>query len=140
MTLTRFWPGIWPPIPPRGRSGPATRKLKDDPRVTRLGAFLRRSSLDELPQLVNVLRGEMSLVGPRPIVRDEVGYYGSRIADYERVRPGLTGAWQVAGRNNVAFDARVALDCEYASKVSFRRDLSILWRTIPAVLRSRGSY
>jgi exopolysaccharide production protein ExoY len=118
----------------------ATRKLKDDPRVTRMGAFLRKSSIDELPQLVNVLRGDMSLVGPRPIVRDEVGYYGSQIADYERVRPGLTGPWQVAGRNNVSFDMRVALDSEYASKVSFSRDLAILFRTIPAVLRSNGSY
>jgi len=118
----------------------ATRKLKDDPRVTRFGAFLRKSSIDELPQLVNVLRGEMSLVGPRPIVRDEVGYYGSRIADYERMRPGLTGPWQVGGRNDVSFDMRVALDCEYASKVSFRRDIVILCRTIPAVLRSSGSY
>jgi exopolysaccharide production protein ExoY len=118
----------------------ATRKLKEDPRVTKVGAFLRKSSLDEVPQFINVLKGEMSLVGPRPIVRDEVVYYGDRIADYERVKPGLTGPWQIGGRSDLSYKRRVDMDCEYASGLSLRKDLWILLRTIPAVLKSNGSY
>lgn len=116
------------------------RKLKDDPRVTAFGKIMRQTSVDELPQLFNVLRGEMSLVGPRPIVAAEVVHYGVHIRQYERVRPGLTGAWQVSGRSQLSYEARVALDCEYVARRSFKRDLSILLATVPAVLTSKGSY
>ena len=118
----------------------ATRKLKKDPRVTPLGALLRKSSVDELPQLLNVLTGEMSLVGPRPIVSDERRYYGEKISLYEQVRPGLTGPWQVGGRSDVSYDTRVALDCEYAADVTLSKDVQILLRTVPAVLKLSGSY
>ena len=126
---------------PRARAEwDATRKLRDDPRVTAVGRILRKSSLDEMPQLLNVLRGEMSLVGPRPIVPAEARYYGNRMAIYEQVRPGMTGAWQVSGRNDTSYDHRVALDCEYVAERSFRRDLAILALTVPAVLNARGTY
>lgn len=115
-------------------------KLKNDPRITRLGAFLRKSSLDELPQLVNVLRGEMSLVGPRPIVDDEVSKYGRRFQHYCAVKPGITGLWQVSGRNDVSYRTRVALDCTYARSKSLALDLWIMVATVPAVLCRRGSY
>ena len=118
----------------------SSHKLKDDPRITALGRVLRKSSLDELPQLINVLRGEMSLVGPRPIVASEVIHYGIHIERYHEVRPGLTGAWQVSGRSDVSYDQRVALDCAYVAGRSFGRDLGILVLTIPAVLKSKGSY
>ena len=118
----------------------SSRKLKNDPRVTALGRVLRKSSLDELPQLINVLRGEMSLVGPRPIVSAEAIHYGVHIERYHEVRPGLTGAWQVSGRSDTSYDQRVALDCEYVASRSFGRDLAILLLTVPAVLRSKGSY
>jgi lipopolysaccharide/colanic/teichoic acid biosynthesis glycosyltransferase len=117
-------------------------KLKNDPRITRLGKFLRRSSLDELPQFVNVLRGEMSVVGPRPIVRQELPRYGDRMEEVLAVRPGLTGLWQVSGRNNLSYDERVSLDLRYASQRSFAMDLAIIWRTIGVILdpRDRGAY
>lgn len=115
-------------------------KLKHDPRVTPLGRFLRASSLDELPQLWNVLRGDMSLVGPRPIVMAEAPKYGRRIQSYFQCRPGLTGLWQVSGRNDVSYRRRVALDVLYARRRSFRLDLALLLATVPAVLLSRGSY
>ena len=118
----------------------ATRKLKNDPRVTALGRVLRKTSIDELPQLLNVLRGEMSLVGPRPIVPAEVIHYGIHIERYHEVRPGLTGAWQISGRSDVSYEQRVALDCDYVAGRSFRRDLGILVKTVPAVLKSKGSY
>lgn len=118
----------------------ASRKLKNDPRVTALGRVLRKTSIDELPQLLNVLRGEMSLVGPRPIVPAEVIHYGIHIERYHEVRPGLTGAWQISGRSDVSYEQRVALDCDYVAGRSFRRDLGILVRTVPAVLKSKGSY
>jgi len=118
----------------------ATRKLKVDPRVTAFGQVLRKSSLDQLPQLINVLRGEMSLVGPRPIVSAEVRHYGSSMSFYEQVRPGMTGVWQISGRNDTSYAQRVALDCEYVATRSFRGDLTILLRTLPAVLAARGSY
>lgn len=118
----------------------SNRKLKEDPRVTPFGKIMRQTSVDELPQLLNVLRGEMSLVGPRPIVAAEVVHYGIHIGQYEHVRPGLTGAWQVSGRSQLSYEARVALDCEYVARRSFRRDLSILLATVPAVLTSKGSY
>ncbi len=115
-------------------------KLKIDPRVTRIGAFLRKSSLDELPQLFNVLRGEMSLVGPRPIVEAEVPRYGPNFADYCSVRPGITGLWQISGRSDMAYASRVALDVQYARRKCLGLDLAIILKTIPAVLMQRGSY
>lgn len=118
----------------------ATRKLKDDPRVTPIGRVLRKTSADELPQLFNVLRGEMSLVGPRPIVHAEVAFYGPYIDHYHHVKPGLTGAWQISGRSDTSYAERVQLDAEYAVRRSFGGDLKILMRTVPAVLRARGSY
>ena len=116
------------------------QKLRDDPRVTPLGAFLRRSSLDELPQLFNVLQGTMSLVGPRPIVDAEIVRYGKRFHHYCAVKPGITGLWQVSGRNDVSYRTRVALDCLYAKSHSPRLYLWIVVVTIPAVLSRKGSY
>jgi exopolysaccharide production protein ExoY len=115
-------------------------KLRNDPRITRLGAFLRRSSLDELPQLFNVLMGTMSLVGPRPIVIDEVKNYGRYFADYCRVQPGITGLWQVSGRNDVSYRRRVALDVAYVRAKSVKLDILILALTGPRVIFARGSY
>jgi lipopolysaccharide/colanic/teichoic acid biosynthesis glycosyltransferase len=115
-------------------------KLRDDPRVTRLGLFLRKSSLDELPQLINVIRGEMDLVGPRPIVDGEVPKYGARFKHYCAVNPGITGLWQVSGRNDASYRSRVAMDCVYAKSKSLPLDLWILVATVPAVLLRKGSY
>ena len=115
-------------------------KLRNDPRVTPLGAFLRRSSLDELPQLINVLQGTMSLVGPRPIVDAEISRYGRRFSHYCAVKPGITGLWQVSGRNDVSYRTRVALDCLYAKSQSPALYLWIVAVTIPAVLSRKGSY
>ena len=115
-------------------------KLRHDPRITRVGRVLRKLSLDELPQLWNVLRGEMSLVGPRPIVQAEVPKYGSGIDMYTAVFGGLTGLWQVSGRNDVSYDERVRLDCFYVQNWSVWLDLCILFRTIGALLQRRGSY
>ena len=116
------------------------QKLRVDPRITALGAFLRKSSLDELPQLLNVLRGEMSLVGPRPIVVSEVPRYGRWFAYYCAVKPGITGLWQVNGRNDVSYRRRVALDVLYARTIGVRRYVQILAATVPAVLMRSGSY
>lgn len=118
----------------------ATRKLRDDPRVTPFGKLLRKNSVDEIPQLLNVLRGEMSLVGPRPIVPSEAELYGAYFADYMKVRPGLTGLWQVSGRSDTSYNARVELDARYVAERSLWGDVMIMARTIPAVLSSRGSY
>lgn len=118
----------------------ATRKLQDDPRVTRVGAVLRKLSLDELPQLFNILRGDMSFVGPRPVVQDELDLYGRAAVYYLRSRPGLTGLWQISGRNDVPYRRRVAFDRRYVENWSFAFDLVIIVRTVPAVLASRGSY
>ncbi len=117
-------------------------KLRNDPRITRLGKFLRRSSLDELPQFLNVLRGEMSVVGPRPIVRNELDRYGDRMNEVLAVRPGLTGLWQVSGRNNLSYPERVRLDVRYARHRNFLLDLRIIVRTISVMLdpRDRGAY
>jgi Undecaprenyl-phosphate galactose phosphotransferase WbaP len=115
-------------------------KLKDDPRVTRIGHVLRRYSLDELPQLWNVLRGEMSLVGPRPIVEAELKYYGDRVEDYYASKPGLTGLWQVSGRNDVSYEYRVHLDCWYAQNWSLWSDIIILLKTVRVVLAREGAY
>jgi exopolysaccharide production protein ExoY len=118
----------------------ATRKLQDDPRITRVGSVLRKLSLDELPQLFNILRGEMSIVGPRPVVPDELELYGPAADYYLSTRPGLTGLWQVSGRNDVSYNARVAFDRHYVENWSFAFDLKIIAKTVPAVLSSRGSY
>ena len=118
----------------------ATRKLKNDPRVTRVGQVLRKLSLDELPQIINILQGDMSIVGPRPVVKDELDIYGSCAVFYLKSRPGLTGLWQISGRNDVSYDSRVALDRHYVENWSFSADLLIIMKTIPAVCSSRGSY
>ncbi|MFM7420203.1 MAG: sugar transferase [Alphaproteobacteria bacterium] len=119
----------------------ATRKLTNDPRITRIGRFLRSTSLDELPQLINVLRGEMSLVGPRPVQDAEIDrYYGASAAHYMAVRPGITGLWQVSGRSETSYESRVALDVSYVSRPSMLADLSILLRTPVAVLSRRGAH
>lgn len=118
----------------------ADQKLRHDPRVTILGAFLRKTSLDELPQLINVLKGEMSLVGPRPIVRDEIARYGQHIVHYYRATPGITGLWQVSGRNNVTYEERVALDRRYVTQWSLWMDLMILGLTVPALISRNGAY
>jgi len=118
----------------------ATRKLQDDPRVTRVGAVLRKLSLDELPQMFNILRGDMSIVGPRPVVKDELEFYGPAADYYLKSRPGLTGLWQVSGRNDVSYHARVAFDRYYVENWSFIFDLKIIVKTVPAVFSSRGSY
>jgi exopolysaccharide production protein ExoY len=115
-------------------------KLPRDPRITGIGGFLRASSLDELPQLLNVLRGEMSLVGPRPICHAEVLRYGRYIEHYYRVLPGITGLWQVSGRSDVSYRRRVALDVMFSRSQSFGLYAFILVKTIPAVLVARGSY
>ena len=116
----------------------ADAKLTNDPRVTRVGAFLRKSSLDELPQLVNVLRGEMSLVGPRPVTKDELDRYGVASASYLALKPGLTGPWQVDGRNEISYDDRVALDVGYAQNYGFGRDVGIVAKTGLSVLKLTG--
>jgi lipopolysaccharide/colanic/teichoic acid biosynthesis glycosyltransferase len=118
-----------------------THKLKDDPRVTRIGHWLRRFSLDELPQLYNVIRGEMSLVGPRMISPEELEKYGEARDLLLTVKPGLTGLWQVSGRSDLSYEDRVRLDKRYITDYSFRRDLRILFlQTVPAVLKRRGAY
>lgn len=115
-------------------------KLRNDPRVTALGRFLRRTSLDELPQIWNVIRGEMSLVGPRPVVREELLRYGRNVRAYLTTRPGITGLWQVTGRNDTDYRRRVALDTYYARNKSLILDLYILLKTTRVVLAGRGAY
>ena len=114
------------------------RKLRDDPRITPVGHFLRRYSLDELPQLINVLRGDMSIVGPRPLATDEAHFYADSFSIYCSLKPGITGPWQVGGRNQTSFEARAKLDCEYARTKSYAQDFGLLLRTIPVVLRGTG--
>jgi len=116
------------------------QKLHNDPRLTRMGKFLRRSSLDELPQLWNILIGEMSLVGPRPILLDQREMYGPAYYAYIEMRPGLTGLWQVTGRNHVSFAKRAQLDVDYAANWSLKLDLNILLRTVPVVIRGDGAF
>jgi undecaprenyl-phosphate galactose phosphotransferase len=118
----------------------AEHKLRLDPRVSPLGRFLRRTSLDELPQLINVIRGEMSLVGPRPVVRSELPRYGDQVGYYLMVRPGMTGLWQVSGRNDVDYDTRVYLDSWYVKNWSLWHDLVILFKTVSVVLTRQGAY
>jgi exopolysaccharide production protein ExoY len=116
------------------------RKLRNDPRVTAIGAILRRSSLDELPQLFNVVKGDMSIVGPRPVTEEELSRYSSAISAYYACRPGITGLWQVSGRSTTTFNRRVAFDSYYARQWSMRLDAKILIATIPAVCFSDTAY
>ncbi|UXU76144.1 MULTISPECIES: sugar transferase [unclassified Paracoccus (in: a-proteobacteria)] len=113
-----------------------TQKLKNDPRITRVGRFLRKTSLDELPQLFNVLKGDMSLVGPRPMMLDQAQLYPG--ADYYHLRPGVTGPWQVSDRNDSSFAARATFDAQYAANLSFSGDMAIIGRTVGVVLRCTG--
>ncbi len=117
-----------------------THKLKKDPRITGVGSLLRKSSLDELAQLYNILKGDMSFVGPRPIVEEEIEKYGSAFSQYCEVRPGITGLWQASGRNNTSYEERVELDKWYVENLSLWLDLFILFKTIPVVLFRRGAY
>ena len=118
----------------------ANYKLKCDPRVTVIGRYLRRTSLDELPQLWNVLKGDMSLVGPRPIVEEEIARYGKYIKEYYLVSPGITGIWQVSGRSDTTYDKRVAMDTWYARHWSVRLDFLLLLKTIKFVIMGKGAY
>lgn len=118
----------------------ATRKLKFDPRVTVVGTVLRKLSLDELPQLFNIIRGEMSVVGPRPVVDEELNLYDSFAGFYLKTRPGLTGLWQISGRNDVSYESRIAFDTQYVENWSLIGDVMIIAKTIPAVCLARGSY
>lgn len=115
-------------------------KLKNDPRITKSGAFLRRTSLDELPQIFNVLKGEMSLVGPRPVIEEELERYGEYVNDYLMVKPGITGMWQINGRNDTSYAERVCMDSWYVRNWSIWIDNLILWRTLKSVIRCKGAY
>ena len=115
------------------------RKHLKDPRITAVGGFLRKWSLDELPQLFNVIKGEMSLIGPRPIVRQEISFYGELFSHYLAVTPGMSGLWQVSGRSGVDYDRRVKMDAFYVESWSLRFDFNILCRTVPAVLSRSGA-
>jgi len=115
-------------------------KIRDDPRVTKIGTRLRRWSLDELPQLINVLLGQMSLVGPRPALPDEAAKYGDYVRRRLAVRPGITGLWQIHGRSDLSWDEAVRLDLRYVENWSLALDLLILWKTWPAVARGHGAY
>jgi len=118
-----------------------SRKLQNDPRIIPgIGTFLRKTSLDELPQIVNILHGDMSLVGPRPVTAAELEQYGSDVGAYLSMRPGLTGPWQVSGRNDTSYDDRVRLDATYAAQNSILTDLWILLTTVPVVMARRGAY
>ncbi|WP_132246824.1 sugar transferase [Primorskyibacter sedentarius] len=113
-------------------------KLRNDPRITPIGKFLRKSSLDELPQFWNVLLGEMSLVGPRPVSRDELQMYSIHLESYLSMSPGITGPWQVSGRNNLTYEQRVAIDVDYSRQAHLRLDIKILLKTASVVLRRTG--
>ncbi len=117
-----------------------TFKLKNDPRVTKIGGFLRRTSLDELPQLFNVLKGEMSLVGPRPIITAELERYNDEVDYYLLSKPGMTGLWQVSGRSDVDYETRVYFDAWYVKNWSMWNDIAILFKTIAVVLKKDGAY
>ena len=114
-------------------------KVKNDPRITRFGAFLRKTSLDELPQIFNVIKGDLSLVGPRPILPQEVKFSSTRTALLHSVKSGVTGLWQVSGRSNLSFDERIELELFYAQNWSFWLDIKILFKTIAVVFRGKGA-
>lgn len=115
----------------------ATQKLRNDPRITKIGAFLRKTSLDELPQLWNILIGDMSFVGPRPVTRTEIKRYGSQVSAYLSLRPGLTGPWPVGGQSTTSFTHRVKLDVEYSETASFATDLALILKTSTLVFGDR---
>ena len=115
------------------------QKLKDDPRVTKVGKIIRKTSIDELPQLVNVLKGEMSVIGPRPIIKKELEKYGNLKSVYLEVLPGLTGMWQAYGRNNLTFEQRIEMDVYYVKNRSLKLDLKILFATIVSVITGNGA-
>lgn len=115
-------------------------KLKNDPRITKIGAFIRKTSLDELPQLWNVLRGEMSLVGPRPVIEKELERYAGDVDYYFMAKPGMTGLWQVSGRNDIDYDTRVYFDAWYVKNWALWNDIAILFKTIGVVLKRDGAY
>jgi exopolysaccharide production protein ExoY len=116
----------------------ANFKLENDPRITQLGKLLRQSSLDELPQLWNILTGDMSVVGPRPVTATELDRYGSHVSEYHMMRPGLTGLWQVSGRNNISYEERVLMDVNYVYSCNLALDASIIMRTVMVVVRRTG--
>ena len=118
------------------------QKIKNDPRITNIGKFLRKTSLDELPQFINVIRGEMSIVGPRPIVKEEILKYGKSYAKVISVKPGITGLWQISGRNNLSYKRRVILDEIYSKQISFIMDIRIIFRTLGVILfpKDKGAY
>ncbi len=134
-----LWSSTWTSNPEARAEWARTHKLQRDPRVTPLGRILRRYSLDELPQIWNILRGEMSLVGPRPIVTEEVEKYAERFNCYCAVKPGVTGLWQVSGRSVLTYDERVALDCRYVNEWSLWLEAKILLRTLPAAYNADGA-
>lgn len=115
-------------------------KLRNDPRITRIGRIIRALSLDEIPQIFNVLKGDMSFVGPRPIVEAEIVKYGKDFKNYTQMRPGITGLWQVNGRNDTSYDSRVAFDKKYVREVTLTQDLLILLKTVPVALSKKGAY
>lgn len=115
-------------------------KVTGDPRITRIGRLLRETSLDELPQILNVLKGDMSLIGPRPVVAAELMSYGDRAALYKLVLPGISGLWQISGRSNLSFEERVRLDAQYCIEWDFAQDMRIFLKTLPAVAKKEGAY
>lgn len=124
--------------PERRREWETTQKLKNDPRVTRVGAILRRTSMDEIPQLFNVLKGDMSLLGPRPMMLEQVEIYGPTLPIYLSLRPGISGKWQVSERNDAHFRRRAQIDAEYARDLSLKTDLILVWETLRTLIRSTG--
>lgn len=120
----------------------ADHKLKNDPRITNIGKFLRKTSLDEIPQFLNILKSEMSVVGPRPIVKEELEKYGNSVKEVLSVKPGITGLWQVSGRNNLSYNRRVLLDCTYVRNLNFLTDIRIIIRTFGVIFfpNDRGAY
>jgi exopolysaccharide production protein ExoY len=136
MTPMHSWRRISTPHPEARGEWDKTQKLKKDPRITRFGRILRKTSIDELPQLFNVLMGDMSLVGPRPIMVEQKALYPGDL--YYTMRPGLTGFWQISNRNHCRFIDRVRYDNAYYFAISLRTDLAVLWRTVGVVLRGTG--
>lgn len=116
------------------------QKVENDPRVSRFGRILRKTSLDELPQLFNVLRGDLSMVGPRPIIPAELEHYGDRSASFLALKPGLTGLWQISGRSDISYDERVKLDIYYVENWSLMLDIRILLKSVFTILGSKGAY
>lgn len=117
-----------------------TYKIKDDPRITKIGKFIRKTSMDEFPQLINIIKGEMSLVGPRPIVEDELSFYGDYQDVYKSVKPGLTGNWQVNGRSDTTYDERVQMDVEYVNKRSIKMDIKLIIKTVSVIFGDKNAY